>query len=367
MKKTKSFILIITTAILFYNCESNTEDLTTDPIGEPQEDSELNRNLSFEEVYAFEDDLLGGPYIGMTYSSNDNNLFISSRENAPAGSTTEEEVFKLSLDSYQLMRKNVSPGGFITKQLTTINDTLVSIGGTEFKFFDRNFEYAGTQPYFTIPSCGSSDPDCFGLSRFGIASHNNDTYIIGGAIVRPSNLTTPDDPAGDYSNPKIRILRGDVTGNFLEEFIDAPETMYRANGAVVNEKLYVFGSILENNNSVDANKIFIIPLNNPQNYEEYSMTVDASFTYVQEFGDMIIVAGRKGFNDSPKTSFVAFFDTTTNTFKEIETNLDTEGGTKAIGQMIVKENKIIILFGDRSRQGVPQSKWSILSADLLED
>ena len=44
-----------------------------------------------------------------------------------------------------------------------------------------------------------------------------------------------------------------------------------------------------------------------------------------------------------------------------------EGGTKAIGQMIVKENKIIILFGDRSRQGVPQSKWSILSADLLKD
>ena len=366
MKNTKTFLLIITTTILFYNCDPNNEDLISEPVSDSQEDPVLVSNLSFNEIYAFEDNLLGGPHIGMTYSSSDNNLFISCRENEPTGYTTEEEVFKLNLDSYQLTRRNVSPGGSVTKQLTLINDTLVSIGGTEFKFFDRNFEYAGSQPYFTIP-CGSSDPDCFGLNRFGIASHNNDTYIIGGAIVRPSNLTTPGDPAGDYSNPKIRILRGDVTGNFLEEFIDAPETMYRANGAVVNEKLYVFGSILENNNSVDANKIFIIPLNNPQNYEEYSMTVDASFTYVQEFGDMIIVAGRKGFNDSPKTSFVAFFDTTTNTFKEIETNLDTEGGTKAIGQMIVKENKIIILFGDRSRQGVPQSKWSILSADLLED
>ena len=64
MKKTKSFILIITTAILFYNCESNTEDLTMEPIGESQEDSVLNRNLSFEEVYAFEDDLLGGLILG---------------------------------------------------------------------------------------------------------------------------------------------------------------------------------------------------------------------------------------------------------------------------------------------------------------
>ena len=367
MKKKKFLLLILFTTTLFYSCETNTEDLTTDPILDPQEDPVLNSNLSFEEVYTFEDDLLGGPYMGMTYSPIDNNLFISCRENKPSGTTTEEEVFKLNLDSYLLTRRNVSPGGgFITKQLTLINDTLVSIGGTEFKFYDTNFEYAGNKSYFN-PNCWSSDPNCFGLSKFGVATHNNDTYIIGGAIVRPSNLTTPDDPAGDYSNPKIRILRGDVTGNFLEEFIDAPETMYRANGAVVNEKLYVFGSILENNNSVDANKIFIIPLNNPQNYEEYSMTVDASFTYVQEFGDMIIVAGRKGFNDSPKTSFVAFFDTTTNTFKEIETNLDTEGGTKAIGQMIVKENKIIILFGDRSRQGVPQSKWSILSADLLKD
>ena len=239
MKKTKSFILIITTAILFYNCESNTEDLTTDPIGDPQEDSVLNRNLSFEEVYAFEDDLLGGPYIGMTYSSNDNNLFISSRENAPAGSTTEEEVFKLSLDSYQLMRKNVSPGGFITKQLTTINDTLVSIGGTEFKFYDTSFEYAGEKSY------GNN----FTLSKFGIATHNNDTYIIGGYRV--------DGPSRE--NKKIRKLRGNITGNQFEEFINTSETMIGASGAVVNEKLHVFGGAYYENLTEPTNKIFIYP------------------------------------------------------------------------------------------------------------
>ena len=100
MKKNKiPFTNLITTAILFYNCESNTEDLTTDPILDPQEDPVLNSNLSFEEVYAFEDDLLGGPHIGMTYPSSDNNLFISCRENTPSGTTTEEEVFKLNLDT----------------------------------------------------------------------------------------------------------------------------------------------------------------------------------------------------------------------------------------------------------------------------
>jgi hypothetical protein len=347
MKKTKSFILIITTAILFYNCESNTEDLTTDPIGEPQEDSELNRNLSFEEVYAFEDDLLGGPYIGMTYSSNDNNLFISSRENAPAGSTTEEEVFKLSLDSYQLMRKNVSPGGFITKQLTTINDTLVSIGGTEFKFYDTSFEYAGEKSY------GNN----FTLSKFGIATHNNDTYIIGGYRV--------DGPSRE--NKKIRKLRGNITGNQFEEFINTSETMIGASGAVVNEKLHVFGGAYYENLTEPTNKIFIYPLNNPQSYEEFSMTVKADVTFVHKYGEMILVAGHKGLYGTDKTSFVGLFDTTTNTFEEIKTNLDSESGTKAIHQMIVKEDKIIVLFGHKASSQLPMSKWSILSADLLKD
>ena len=347
MKKTKSFILIITTAILFYNCESNTEDLTTDPIGEPQEDSELNRNLSFEEVYAFEDDLLGGPYIGMTYSSNDNNLFISSRENAPAGSTTEEEVFKLSLDSYQLMRKNVSPGGFITKQLTTINDTLVSIGGTEFKFYDTSFEYAGEKSY------GNN----FTLSKFGIATHNNDTYIIGGYRVDGSSR----------ENKKIRKLRGNITGNQFEEFINTSETMIGASGAVVNEKLHVFGGAYYENLTEPTNKIFIYPLNNPQSYEEFSMTVKADVTFVHKYGEMILVAGHKGLYGTDKTSFVGLFDTTTNTFEEIKTNLDSESGTKAIHQMIVKEDKIIVLFGHKASSQLPMSKWSILSADLLKD
>ena len=347
MKKTKSFILIITTAILFYNCESNTEDLTTDPIGEPQEDSELNRNLSFEEVYAFEDDLLGGPYIGMTYSSNDNNLFISSRENAPAGSTTEEEVFKLSLDSYQLMRKNVSPGGFITKQLTTINDTLVSIGGTEFKFYDTSFEYAGEKSY------GNN----FTLSKFGIATHNNDTYIIGGYRV--------DGPSRE--NKKIRKLRGNITGNQFEEFINTSETMIGASGAVVNEKLHVFGGAYYENLTEPTNKIFIYPLNNPQSYEEFSMTVKADITFVHKYGEIILVAGHKGLYGTDKTSFVGLFDTTTNTFEEIKTNLDSESGTKAIHQMIVKEDKIIVLFGHKASSQLPMSKWSILSADLLKD
>ena len=140
MKKKKFLLLILFTTTLFYSCETNTEDLTTDPILDPQEDPVLNSNLSFEEVYTFEDNLLGGPYIGMTNPTSENSLFISSRENTPSGTTAEEEVFKLNLDTKQLDRKNTSPGGYITKQLKIINDQLVSIGGTELKIYDLNLQ-----------------------------------------------------------------------------------------------------------------------------------------------------------------------------------------------------------------------------------
>ena len=346
MKNLKIFILVFSTTILFYHCESNTEGLISEPVSDPQEDPVLNSNLSFEDIYTFEDDLLGGPHIGMTYSSIYNNLFISCRENEPSGTTTEEEVFKLNLGTYQLMRKNTSPGGFITKQLTIINDTLVSIGGTEFKFYDTNFEYIGNQTY------GNN----FTVSKFGIATHNNDTYIIGGYRV--------DGPSRE--NKKIRKLKGDITSNLFEEFINTPETMIGASGAVVNERLHVFGGALYEDFEA-TNKIFIYPLNNPQSYEEFSMTVKADITFVHKYGEMILVAGHKGLYETDKTSFVGLFDTTTNTFEEIKTNLDSESGTKAIHQMIVKEDKIIVLFGHKASSQLPMSKWSILSADLLKD
>ena len=346
MKKLKFLLLIFSSTILFYNCDPNNEDLISEPVSDPQEDPVLVSNLSFNEIYAFEDNLLGGPHIGMTYSSSDNNLFISCRENEPSGTTTEEEVFKLNLDSYQLMRKNTSPGGSITKQLTIINDTLVSIGGTEFKFYDTNFEYGGNQSY------GNN----FTLSKFGIATHNNDTYILGGYRV--------DGPSRE--NKIIRKLRGNITGNLFEAFINTPETMIGASGAVVNEKLHVFGGALYEDWEA-TNKIYIYPLNNPQRYEEFSMTVKADVTFVHKYGEMIIVAGYKGLYSGDKTSFVGVFNTTTNTFEEIETNLDSEGGTKAIHQMILRENKIIVLFGHKAGSGLPQSRWSILSANLLKD
>ena len=147
MKNINNLFLLFATTILLFNCESNNEDLISEPISEPEEELVLVSNLLFQEVYSFEDNLLGGPHIVMTYSSNNNSLFITCRENEPSGTTTEEEAFKLNLDSYQLTRRNVTPGGFITKQLTIINDTLVSIGGTEIKFYDSNFEYACEKSY----------------------------------------------------------------------------------------------------------------------------------------------------------------------------------------------------------------------------
>ena len=346
--KTKFYplLLSIVAIVLFSNCESNTEDIIPDPIIETpiEETPTLLTSLSFEETYAFEANLLGGPHIGMTNLTSENSLFISSRENEPSGNTTEEEVFKLNLDTNQLIRKNTSPGGFITKQLKIINDQLVSIGGTELKIYDLNLQ--------NDPSSIEYQNN-FTLSKFGVASDDTNTYIIGGYRV--------DTPTRE--NTKIHKLNIN-TGELFEEIIETPETMVGASGAVLNNKLYVFGGAIFENLTEGTNKIYIYPLDNSQNYEELSMSVTADVTFVQKYGDIILIAGHKGLYVGEKTSFVGKFDTTTNIFEEIDTNLDSEGGTKAIHQMIVKDDKIFILHGHSAIGQNTQSEWSILSADL---
>ena len=346
--KTKLYPLLlgIVAIVLFSNCESNTEDIIPDPIIETpiEETPTLLTSLSFEETYAFEANLLGGPHIGMTNLTSENSLFISSRENEPSGNTTEEEVFKLNLDTNQLIRKNTSPGGFITKQLKIINDQLVSIGGTELKIYDLNLQNEPSSIEYQ---------NNFTLSKYGVASDDTNTYIIGGYRV--------DTPTRE--NTKIHKLNIN-SGEVFEEIIDTPETMVGASGTVSNNKLYVFGGAIFENLTEGTNKIYIYPLDNSQNYEELSMSVTADVTFVQKYGDIILIAGHKGLYVGEKTSFVGKFDTTTNIFEEIDTNLDSEGGTKAIHQMIVKDDKIFILHGHSAIGQNTQSEWSILSADL---
>ena len=346
--KTKLYPLLlgIVAIVLFSNCESNTEDIIPDPIIETpiEETPTLLTSLSFEETYAFEANLLGGPHIGMTNLTSENSLFISSRENEPSGNTTEEEVFKLNIDTNQLIRKNTSPGGFITKQLKIINDQLVSIGGTELKIYDLNLQ--------NDPSSIEYQNN-FTLSKFGVASDDTNTYIIGGYRV--------DTPTRE--NTKIHKLNIN-TGELFEEIIETPETMVGASGAVLNNKLYVFGGATYENLTEGTNKIYIYHLDNSGIFGELSMSVTADVTFVQKYGDIILIAGHKGLYVGEKTSFVGKFDTTTNIFEEIDTNLDSEGGTKAIHQMIVKDDKIFILHGHSAIGQNTQSEWSILSADL---
>ena len=346
--KTKFYplLLSIVAALSFSNCESNTEDIIPDPIIETpiEETPTLLTSLSFEETYVFETNLLGGPHIGMTNSTSENSLFISSRENEPSGNTTEEEVFKLNLDTNQLIRKNTSPGGFITKQLKIINDQLVSIGGTELKIYDLNLQNEPSSIEYQ---------NNFTLSKYGVASDDTNTYIIGGYRV--------DTPTRE--NTKIHKLNIN-SGEVFEEIIDTPETMVGASGTVSNNKLYVFGGAIFENLTEGTSKIYIYPLDNSQNYEELSMSVTADVTFVQKYGDIILIAGHKGLYVGEKTSFVGKFDTTTNIFEEIDTNLDSEGGTKAIHQMIVKGDTMYLLFGQSGAAPSYQSDWSILSADL---
>jgi len=331
--------LYIIASLVFYNCESNAE------IDLPETTSQIT-NLLFSEVYAFDDNLLGGPYIGMVNSNSENSLFISCRENEPSSTITEEEVFKLNLDSNELIRKNTLPGGFITKQLAIENNQLVSIGGTEIKVYDLSLQ--------ADPSTIEYQNN-FTLSKYGIARDNSGIYIIGGYRV--------DTPTRE--NKKIYKLNIN-SSELFEEVITTPETMMGASAAIVNEKMYVFGGALYEDWE-PTNKIFIYPLNGSPSYEELRMSLDADITFVHRYGDLILIAGHKGLLTGNKTSFVAKFDTNTNIFEEIETNLDSNGGVKAIHQMTIKNDTMYILFGHKGISPTNISNWSIMTASLKSD
>jgi hypothetical protein len=341
MKKTCFLTLLL---IVCYSCTSDSNIVVKDP--------NTITDLTFEEAYTFESNLLGGPFMGMTNSKSENSLYISCRENESSSTTTEEEVFKLNLDTNELLRKNVSPGGFITKQLTIFNNELLSIGGTELKTYDLDllnepssrsyYDINGNSPYFT-------------LSKYGIARDSSDIYIIGGYRVDLSNK----------ENKKIYKFNVN-SGELFDDSFDTPETMMGASGAVANNKLYVFGGALYKDFIVGTNRIYVYPLDNPDNYEAFSMPVTADITFVQKYGDHIMVAGHKGLYEGLKTSFIGRFDTVTDTFEEITTNLDSEGGLKAIHQMTIKNDVMYVLFGHvkNNLEQLPASNWKVLTVNL---
>ena len=145
-------------------------------------------------------------------------------------------------------------------------------------------------------------------------------------------------------NTKIHKLNIN-SGELFEEIIETPETMVGASGAVLNNKLYVFGGASYENLTEGTNKIYIYHLDNSGIFGELSMSVTADVTFVQKYGDIILIAGHKGLYVGERTSFIGTFNTATNVFQEIDTNLNSEGGEKAIHQMIVKDDKIFVLYG----------------------
>ena len=56
----------------------------------------------------------------------------------------------------------------------------------------------------------------------------------------------------------------------------------------------------------------------------------------------------------------------TNTFEEITTNLDSEGGLKAIHQMTIKNDVMYVLFGHvkSNLEQLPASNWKVLTVNL---
>jgi hypothetical protein len=339
MKNIKlTFLLLILTAV------SCTSDDST------QTERNNFENLTFNQIFEFDSNFLEGISMGMANSISENSLYISSRDDYPlVVGSNREQIIKLNLDSGNITEKIYSNSDFITKRLLVSNNQLISIGGQFSNIYDLDIiNDPITESHGKI------------LSHFKIVEDNDDTYIIGGDFINQNDSNKI--YKWNFGNPQDFI-----------EFSTIPETRYGASGAIINENLYIFGGSSDESLSLPSDKIYIIPLNNPQSIQELNLGISFNETFTQKYNDLIIIAGLQYTYDNQgniigKNSILGKFDLNTGVFQEMEHNLKTLNPDYYIGQMSIINNKLYVVYGfveSNTPSGTSlSSEWSVYSAEL---
>ena len=321
--------------------EKTAEDYITPP----------ENGLIFSEVFTFESDGVSCCAPGMIGSYSDNSLFVVTREDAlNDGNENPERIIKFDLETNSVTENLFFNGDFVSKQLHIINNQLVVIGGQYVNTY--NLDFAGN-PTSTLHGLS--------LTRFGMSVQGDDAFIVGGDLNTDPNT-------GEYLDPE-KIYKWNIPNQSLSFVADLPEGRYGARSAVVNDKLYVFGGVVQWLVSEAQNTIYIYDTETGA-IEEQQMTSVAEYTYVDKFQNLIYVGSRTDIDDPngdfvSRDFFLGSFNTENNTYQEISTNLPTDDPFNAIHGLCVFNNKIYVLFGAFGEENGGELKtWRIFSADL---
>ncbi|WBV61814.1 hypothetical protein PFY12_06745 [Chryseobacterium camelliae] len=135
----------------------------------------------------------------------------------------------------------------------------------------------------------------------GSAIHNGKIYVFGGSGLNGAATTV-------FSN---RFQYYDIASNTWHPLPDMPKAR-EAKGKIVNDKLYVIGGF----NGTSLRLINVYDLNTNRWTNQYTMPAGISGHSLAVSGNKIFIAG--GYNNQ---TFLAYFDTTTNKFHQLSSNM----------------------------------------------
>ena len=155
----------------------------------------------------------------------------------------------------------------------------------------------------------------------GSAIHNGKIYVFGGSGLSGAKNTV-------FSN-KFQVY--DIASNTWNSLPDMP-TARETKGKIVNDKLYVIGGF----NGTPSRLINVYDLNSNLWIKQYTMPSGISGHALAVSDNKIFIVG--GFNNQ---TFLAYFDTTTNTFHQLSSNMIPRRHAAAE----VYNNKLYIIGG----------------------
>ncbi|MDC0858306.1 hypothetical protein OAP72_03045, partial [Flavobacteriaceae bacterium] len=289
--------------------------------------------LDFSTAFTFESSgfIIDGT-TGMVGSSAENSLFIAMRE---TDQNSAERILKVNLATNNITEKLFEVGQLVTKRLHIRGNQLIVFAGQYVNTY--NLDLSGGDP--TSVSHGKQ------LTRFGMTVLDDNAYIIGG------------DYGAEFEVEAKKIFRWNIETETFSEFTALPETRYGANGTIVDDNLYVFGGRSQfTDYSTALTTAYKININNPSNVETFEIDKTINPAFVRRFQNLIYIAGPNFTIDASDETIafnpiVAVYNTSDNTYQELNTNLINTSGFDTIHQMCIVNGKMYIIYGGQDNGG----------------
>lgn len=225
---------------------------------------------------------------------------------------------------------------FVSKQMHIVQDKLYVMGASGVNVY--NLDLIGEKIRIPHPKK---------LSRFGMAVQDQDMFVVGGDLDEIE------------SN---KVFKWNITTKTMTEFMTLPEPKSGARATIVDEYLYVVGGSDKYYGTNVSDKILKINTKNSADIESYSMGKAWDFTFVDKFQNLVYMSGitYPTISDEEIEFFVGVFDTRSNTFKTLNTNLPA-GNSAAIYGMCVFGERLYVIY---SNSELAPNGYEVYAADL---